>query len=740
MTTHSRFSFLSLLAILLALFTPPLIRAQSIHVIPLATSPVSLDGRMAEDAWQALPPLPLTTYQPVYGQAPSERTEIRVIHDDRFVYVSGRFFDTTPSNIRTNSLYRDQNNGDDTFTIVLDTFNDNENALVFWTNPAGVRGDYAVSNDGGSINSNWNTYWDVAAHQTDEGWFFEMRIPMSSLGFQDRTGRVEMGLIAYRYIAQTNEIVSYPALSPEQGIGTPSRAQDIVLEGVQAQKPVYITPYLLSGSGRSAELNNAETAYSTASDLVVDVGLDLKYNVTSNLTLDATVNTDFAQVEADNQQVNLTRFSLFFPEKRQFFQERSGLFQFGTLGSGPDRIFHSRRIGLNDGHVVPIIGGVRLVGKVGAWDVGLLDMQTAEQSSIGLPTENFGVLRLRRQVFNPYSFAGGIMTSRLDAEGRYNIAYGFDSSVRVFGDDYVTVKWAQTFDDEIIDTSGFDFAKSGMYQVQLNRRRNIGLNYWGSWTRAGIDFQPEMGFTTRRDFTEGAWYISYNWLASESSTIRQISPIQFWGFVNTRNEDGSVESALYEYDTDLQWKSGASFWMDLQLHYEDLREPLNFPDNTTVPVGSYTYFRAEGGGGLAPGALFRPWINWGASSFFEGRRFDIGGGATWNVSRFLQLSGNYSYNRVRFPDRDQGFDAHLAQLRIQMALNTRVSMRAFVQYNNTSSLAIANVRFRYNFREGHDIWLVYNEGFNTDRFVNFPSLPVSDEQTVLLKYTYTFGY
>jgi len=720
------------------LFTPQA-SAQTIQSIPSLTGTVTLDGFSNESAWSGAAYLPVTSHQPVFGQIASEETEIRIGHDDAFVYISGRFHDSTPAGIRTNSLYRDQNSGDDTFTLILDTFNDNENALAFWTNPVGVRGDYAISSDGNSTNSNWNTYWDVAARKTEDGWFMEMRIPFSSLGFQSQDGRVEMGLIAYRYIARKNELVSFPALSPERSVRTPSRAQRVVLEGVYSRTPLYITPYFLAGSGKSAALNKQATRYESASDLVTDLGFDLKYNLTSNLTIDATVNTDFAQVEADNQQVNLSRFSLFFPEKRQFFQERSGLFQFGTLGSGPDRLFHSRRIGLNNNREVPVLGGARLVGKAGAWDIGFLNMQTARQSGIDLPSENFGVLRLRRQVINPYSFAGGLVTSRIDEDGGYNVAYGLDMTTRIFGDDYTTVKWAQTFDDGIIDGSGFDFSKSGMYQLQWTRRRNIGLNYWTSFTRAGTDFLPGMGFTTRRNFTEGAWYVSYDWLAKESSSIRQISPIQFWGFVTTRNDDGSVESALYEYDTDVRWKSGMFVWMDLEVHYEDLRSPLELPENTIVPVDNYTFFRMEGGGGLSSGLLFRPSVSWGISSFYGGKRFDAGWNATWNASPVLQFIGSYSYNRIRFPDRDQGFDAHIVQLRVRVTPNTRLSAHTFIQYSNTSSLGIANVRLRYNFREGHDLWFVYNEGFNTQRFDSRPALPVSNEQTFLLKYTYTFG-
>ena len=331
--------------------------------LPRLSQPIELDGLSTEPAWDTVAPLPVTMYQPTYRGTPTERTEIRIAYDGEYLYASGRFYDAEPDGIRSNSLYRDRYSGDDTFALVLDTFNDNENALWFYTSPAGVRFDQAVANDaefsgGRPINESWNTHWDVATVQTDEGWFAEMRIPYSSLGFQDNNGRVVMGMIAYRFIARKNERHVFPAIAPNwnMGFAKPSVAQDVVLEGVASQKPLYITPYTLGGFSQNAVLNDPETAYDRHESFTRDLGLDLKYNLTNNLTFDATVNTDFAQVEADDQQVNLTRFSLFFPEKRQFFQERAGIFAFNF--GFQDRLFHSRRISLNDdGEAVRIFTG-----------------------------------------------------------------------------------------------------------------------------------------------------------------------------------------------------------------------------------------------------------------------------------------------------------------------------------------------------------------------------------------------
>ena len=634
-----------------------------------------------------------------------------------------------------NSLYRDRSSKDDKFGIILDTFNDKESALSFWTTPGGVRGDEAIFKDGKSDNKNWNTYWDVAAVQNEKGWFVEMRIPFSSLHFQDENGRAFMGLIAYRNIARKNERVVFPDLSPERGIDTPSRAHPIVLEQIYSQKPIYFTPYAAGGLGQTPTLNDTETVYHLKNELARNAGGDIKYNVTSNLTLDATLNPDFAQAEADDQQVNLSRFSLFFPEKRQFFQERSGIFSFNFLGRA--RLFHSRRIGIQDREQIPIIAGARLVGRIGNWDLGFLDMQTARKND--LPSENFGVLRMRRQILNPYSYAGIMFTNRVDEEGNYNFAYGLDGIFRLLGKEYLTLKWGQTFDDEVIQEQAFNFLDTAMFLVELTRRTDVGFDYELVAARSGKDFLPGLGYTKREDFTQLQWGARYDWLMGKGTSIRQVSPLQFSGFVVLRNEDRSVESADLDYNTDFEWKSGAALSMDLEMDYEDLTKDEDFPEDTVIPAGSYTNFRTEGGFDMPNKRLFRTDFGWAFGSFFDGWRLDLGVKPTWNVSRHLEMISEYEVNVVRFPERHQGFNAHVVRLRTRAALNTQISLNAFVQYNSASDRFSTNIRFRYNFREGSDLWLVYNENFNTYRDDEIPRQLLTRGRTVLLKYTNTFG-
>ena len=601
--------------------------------------------------------------------------------------------------------------------------------------PAGVRGDEAIFNDGKSDNKDWNTYWDVATVQNEKGWFVEMRIPFSSLSFQDENGRAFMGLIAYRNIARKNERVVFPDLSPERGIDTPSRAHPIVLDRIYSQKPIYLTPYVTGGLGQTPTLNDAETAYHLKNELARNAGGDIKYNLTSNLTLDTTLNPDFAQAEADDQQVNLSRFSLFFPEKRQFFQERSGIFSFNFIGRA--RLFHSRRIGIHDRERIPIIGGGRLVGRIGDWDIGFLDMQTARKGDT--PTENFGVLRLRRQVFNPGSYAGIMITNRIDEEGNYNFAYGLDGIFRLFGKEYLTLKWGQTFEDQVIQEQAFNFLDTAMFLAEMTRRTDVGFDYELVFARSGKDFLPGIGYTRREDFTQLRGSARYDWLMGKGTAIRQVSPLQLSGFVVLRNEDGSVESAEFDYNTDFEWKSGAALSMDLEMDYEDLTEDEDFPEDTVIPAGSYTYFRTEGGFDMPNKNLLRTDFGWAFGSFFDGWRLDLEVKPTWNVSRHLEMISEYEVNVVRFPKRNQGFNAHVVRFRTRAALNTQVSLNAFVQYNSASDRFSTNIRFRYNFREGSDLWFVYNENLNTYRDDEIPRQLLTRGRTVLLKYTNTLG-
>jgi hypothetical protein len=705
--------------------------------LPRLTGPIVLDGRLNEPAWDKVPTLPLVMYTPTFRGPLTEKSEIRVAYDDRYIYLGARLFDDEPRKIRANTLYRDRYSGDDIVALLLDTYNDRQTASWFTVNPAGTRIDRAVSNDGTSDpNDNWNTFWDVATSRDDTSWSAEMRIPFSSLGFQDVNGQVTMGLIAYRLVARKNERQLFPAIPPnwDFGFAKPSMARRVVLEGVHSRHPVYLSPYALGGVSWRAQLNQQGTRYLRPHDGTSEAGMDLKYSPTSNLALDLTANTDFAQVEADDQQVNLTRFSLFFPEKRQFFQERSAIFDFGT--GGQSRLFHSRTIGLADGEPLRIYGGARLVGRAGGLDVGFLDMQTASRDSIA--SENFGVLRLRSGVFNQNSTVGAMLTSRISAEGHHNnVVAGADAAIRTVGDEYLTAKWAQTYTSGLANPA-VDWKQSRML-LRWERRDQIGPSYFGELVHSGAGYDPGMGFTFRRDFTSLQLQGGYQRLVGPRTAFRTLGGTvggsSYW-----RNGDGTVESGEIAPQLLGELKSGYQIFLTLRNSYESVRDTFSISRGAVVVPGNHWFHRGELFVMAPRAATFRPTFLISAGGFYDGTGISLSARPAWNPSKFVELGVDYDYNRVRFADR-KGLDLHLIRVRLQLALDVHASLASFIQHDNADHSIGINTRLRYNFREGRDLWLVYNETLNTDRPELFPlpRPPLTRLRAFVVKYTHTVG-
>ena len=716
-------------------------------VLQRINGPVALDGTSNESAWEGIKPLPMTEHSPRFGNEPSERTELLIAYDDDFLYVAGRLYDREASKIMSSSRNRDtMSPTNEWFGVLIDSFNDYENALCFFTTPAGLRWDAEIYNDAQGefpLNLSWNTFWDVATARNEEGWFAELRIPFSSLRFQDKEGRVVMGVLSWRAISRKNETVIFPAVPPKWGfwsIFKPSQAQEVVFEGVFSRNPLYVAPYVLGGFGQSFDLNEPETAYIRKDSPEYEAGLDLKYGLTSNLTMDITLNPDFAQVEADDQQVNLTRFSLFFPEKRLFFQERSSIFNFDF--GGFNSLFYSRRIGLYEEQMVRIYGGARIVGRLGSWDLGFLNMQTSELRDVPsdvepLSSENFGVLRVRRRVFNPYSYVGCMMTSRIGTDGSYNVAYGLDGIFRLYGDDYLTVRWAQTFEDEAKNALlSLDPAR---IRVNWERRKQTGFGYDLELSRAGLDYDPGVGFEMREDFTRFGNHVFYGWIPGETSWLFR-HRVFLEGFVFLRNVDGTIESVEIGPRWGFESKSGYSGSIGMKLFYESLDESFEFDDDVQIPVGEYTFYGLKGKIATPWGRRLYGEIDLDAGSFYDGWRVSAGMTPLWSISPDFELSGMYQYNRILFPDRDLQWTAHIGRLRFLATLSTKLSASAFIQYNGASNVIIANIRLRYNPREGNDLYIVYNEVVNTDRYREIPNLPYRNNRAFMVKYTYTFDF
>lgn len=730
------------------------VRAQEAVVLPRLEGAIQFDGVVDEAAWLPIEPVPLTTTMPAYGQPPSLPTELRIAYDDAYLYLGARCA-AAEDEVVGPSFKRDFfDAGADYVALVLDTFGDNENAVVFAVMPTGARLDFTVFNDAqgaAPVNGDWNAFWDAAVARSDTGWSVEMRIPFSSLRFRDDGGRVVMGLIAWRWFARNAEVATFPAIEPTWGFWSfvkPSRARAVSLDGVFSRRPFYVAPYLLSGVSQWHELDGAGTGYRRVGEPTYDVGLDVKYGLTSDLTLDVTVNTDFAQVEADDHQVNLTRFSLFFPEKRVFFQERASLFDFGPAEPSSlfdlfpftsNRLFYSRRVGLHDGQAVPILGGARLVGRLGGWDVGLLGMQTAAAGLVGtggdLPSEHFNVVRLRRPVLNPYSYGGMMATTRLGMDGRYDVAYGLDGTLRLLGDDYLSFAVSQTVDDGSAGAALLDLSRM---QARWERRTFGGLGYDVSVSRSGRLYDPGVGFALRQDYTRIGDRLFYGWIPGEGSALQR-HQLSLNGALFLRNADGTVESGEIGPAWEASLKTGATVRGLAGYFFEELREPFDL-GQVRIAAGRHRFATVQVLYETPGGRTLRLKVNGTAGSFFGGQRLSLGAEPRWMMSRHLELRGYYGIDRLHFPEAGRTFLAHVARVRAAAALNTRLSADAFVQYSSAADAAAVNVRLRYNPREGNDLYLVYNQGLNADRHRLVPALPVTDRRTLVAKYTYTFPF
>ncbi|HJQ38289.1 MAG TPA: DUF5916 domain-containing protein [Thermoanaerobaculia bacterium] len=697
-----------MLALLLAAtLTQPL---QLTHI----ATPIVVDGNMSDEAWQSVPPLPLTMYLPTYHGTPTQRSEIRVAYDDEAFYAGAWCFETKPSGIRINSLYRDRWNGDDALAIYIDAFNDNNNAKWFGVTPAGMRFDSLVSDDGVTLNDNWDGFWNAKATITNEGWFVEVRIPFSTIGFQaDDAGRAVMGLTVTRYVSRLNERVTFPDIDPKFQFRAPSKAQDVMLTGVRSGTPLYVTPYALA---ESARVRTAPAEHSQ------EAGLDVRYPITPKLTLDLTANTDFAQVEADDQQVALDRFPLFFPERRRFFQENAGVFDF--LSANGLRLFHSRRIGLDSfGQPERILGGARMVGRVGKWETGLLDMQTEH--------ENFGVFRFRRGIRDPQSTAGLMLTTYV-GDGRSNFALGGDTTLHLKGDHYLLAKFASVRDSE----RDGDFLSSSLFDVRWERRTQRGLSANAQLSRAGRDFRPELGFVPRTDFTSFNTAGNYYIFTDKHRYFRRIYP---GAVANSlfRNSDHKLESGVYAVWVQWDTKSGGGGWVEPKWFHENVLVPFTVGGKIHIPAGVYNFADLQLVYFVSTGRKLRTDVDFRSGTYFDGKRTQLILSPTWNVSRHLELGAEYQLTRLRFPVRDERADIQLLRFRIRTALDARMSANAFVQYNSTTQRADLNLRLRYQVSEGTDLWLVYNEGLDTERV---EQEPLTLGRALIVKYSRTFTF
>nr|WP_299382434.1 DUF5916 domain-containing protein [Allomuricauda sp.] len=717
----------------------------STHDINATSKTLTLDGKLDEALWQDAQRFPFMEWRPSWGEQDS-LTILLVTFDADYLYVGMDAKDPFPEKIIGRNLVRDGWYGDDYFAFQIDPNRTRKNAFIFSIYPTGSRYDDAIYNDNvplGNASSTpaYDMLWEGKTSISDSGWQAEYRIPLSNLRFEIRDGEVLGAISAQRTINYENKLMVYPEVP--QNIpganGKPSLKKPVRFVGLQPKKDLQVTPYLLASSQNNYGLDSEDSAYEKSNNNELDVGLDIRYGITPSLTMDLTLNTDFSQVEIDDQIINLGRVSIFFPERRKFFLEQAGLFNFdlGILS----QLFYSRTIGINNGQLTPILGGAKLSGELGDWDMGFLSLQT-EGVRLGeetLPTENFSVLRLRRKVLNNRSFIGLMATNRVRRD-HINTALGVDAVLDVGDENFIITSLATTMDGQNFSDAPYSFIDNSRFAFQFARRKQDGWFYRGAYEFSGEAFNPGMGFLLREKHHN--FYFGLN--HGEFKTDAENNTFQYerWMPINSDLYFTTNFSDVLTWYNRSQW-TGRLFNNDEigffgQLQYEFLQTPLQFSNKISIPQGSYLfpYFGASYSSGFQR-ALKLP-VSAQYGRFFDGENLEFTLSPEWTINQHLTLEGSWRINYLNFRERMLREWIYVPQLRLNWAVNLHLSGSMAAQYNSIRDQIFSSARLRYNFKDGHDLYVVYNQDYNTNRMQFNPSLPVYNNQLVTLKYVYTF--
>jgi hypothetical protein len=668
------------------------------------SAPLRLDGQLDEAVYSEVPSISdFYQQEPVEGVVATEKTEAWILFDEDAFYVTFRCWESRPDAIVANEMRRDSNNifQNDHIAFLVDTFYDRRNGLEFAINPIGGRWDGQITNER-QPNADWNPIWDVAVGRFDQGWTVELAIPFKSLRYRPGSAQI-WGFNARRVNRLKNEIsflTRAPRALGQRALFQASLAATVVgLEAPQGSRNLEIKPYVVS-----ALTSDVMALPPIANDVSNEIGVDVKYGLTQNLTADFTYNTDFAQVEADEQQVNLTRFSLFFPEKREFFLENRGLFGFGGVdaGSGGDTpiLFYSRRIGFDRGRQVPIDAGGRVTGRVGRYSLGMLNIGSSEQGPT--PATNFSVMRVKRDILRRSS-VGLIVTGRNNIEGgtASNQAYGVDGTFAFFANLTINTYWAQT------KTDGYP-GNDTSYRAQLDY---AGDRYGVLLERlvVGDSFRPDVGYVRRGDIRLSQAQFRFSPRPRSNRVVRKFG----WSghMAYTENGVGRVETRDLRGEFAIEFQNSDTFSTSYGDAYEFLPVPANIV-GITIPVGGYDYATTRVGYNFGRQRPVSGNVLVEHGGFYSGTKttLSISQGRV-NVTPQLSLEPTYLGNWVDVVEGKS--TTHLVGSRVTYTVTPEMFVSALVQYNTGIDAVSANVRLRWEYRPGSELFLVLNEQRDT---------------------------
>jgi hypothetical protein len=628
---------------------------------------------------------------------------VRFLYDDHNLYIGARCFDSEPTRLTVTELRKDFDPGqDDGLGIVLDTLHDRQTGFVFQTNPAGARRDVQVSQDGEQTNQDWDGVWDVKTSIDEKGWIAEIVIPFKTLRFSSAP-ILEWGLNIMRRVRRTNEDTYWVPLERRYRLQRVSVAGTLTgLTTVNPGRNFKLKPFAVFNALKPEDLPR---------ELNGDGGLDVKYGLTKSLTLDLTYRTDFSQVEVDQQVVNLTRFGVYFPEKREFFLENSGAFALGAgRGYGGQNVipFFSRQIGIGtdaDGGTIeiPIVGGARASGKVGTYDLGLLAMRTRQEGVE--PANTYLVGRVRKN-FPGNSTVGGIVTSRDSTiPGDYNRLYGADTFLRFFEKLELTSYWLVT------DTPGL-VGRDQARQLGVMWRDND-FNVSADYDEVQPDFNPEVGFVRRGDMTH--YSADGNWRPRPRNSTR----IRNYDLgLNTdyyADENGELETRTQWLNTGITFQDSSSTRLTFSNTLDRLDAPYTIYDDgeltVILPIGEYEFQRVGLEYNSDRSRAVSGNVNVQAGEFWSGRQRTLRGALEFKPSYHLTAELSCNYNDIKLPEGD--FTTSLVGARVLYAFTSRAFLNAFLQYNSTTDEFSVNTRFNIIYRPLSDFFVVYNERRDT---------------------------
>ncbi len=661
------------------------------------TARINVDGRLDEPAWVGVEPATnFVQWEPHAGMPASEPTEVRFLYDDDNLYVGARCWDSDPSSLTVHELRQDfESREEDVIAILIDSLHDRQSGFSFWTNPAGARRDVQIFQDDAQRSVDWDGVWTVRVTTDDRGWTAEFVIPFKTLRFSSARQQ-EWGLNILRRVKRKNEDAYWSPLPRRYRTMRPSMSGTITgLEGIRPGRNLKIKPYGISSVTELA-------ANGLSRDLDANGGADLKYGLTPSQTLDVTYRTDFSQVEADQQQVNLTRFNLVFPEKREFFLENSGVFGVAggsTSGGGGGNVFpfFSRRIGLSAaGTPIPIVGGARVSGTTGPYDVGLLAMKTERAGNV--PSNAFVVGRFRRNFYGSSS-VGAILTSRDSPQpGDGSRLYGVDTLLRFF--------------QRKLDVSSYLLgtrtpAREGRNQARLFRAawRDDNYSAIALYETVQPNFNPEVGFVRRKDVTHYSGDVDWQPRPHNNNRVRNFDLAL--GTDLYQDPQGRVETREHAATAGLAFQNSSSLSFNLTHTFDRLVSPFAIRPAVIIVPGDYTYHRYSLNYASNRGRSLSASAKISGGEFWDGHSWSSEGNLEVRPSYHVDVNLTFSRNQVELPSGD--FSTTLVGLRFLYAFTSNAFLNSFLQFNATTNEFSSNTRFNLIHRPLSDLYVVYNE-------------------------------